>query len=177
MKNRITFRSLVAVLVLATLVFAPLAPATFAAPPNFPALGSSIQALTFHISGTHTATETNLVSFVAPFNFRILYMTAVARAKSGTHVSAHGRSTLIVKNAGTAVTAAVGTPAGVGRAVALPAAGTATETNASTALGAPLVAAQQSVASGAALTADLQTWGSSPSLSDITLVIWVQRQS
>lgn len=172
-----TFRKygLLAALLALVSVAAPMLPA-LAAPPNMPAVGSALFPVAFHITGAKTATVTNVVAYTAPFAMRVLYMTAVASAKSGTHLSAHGRSTLIVKNAGTNITAAVATPQGPGLAVALPTAGTATETNASAALGTIMTSSAQNVASGSAVTADLQLWGSSPSITDISFVMWVQRR-
>lgn len=176
LRNRRSIKLLgLAVLLAAVHFVAPIIPAV-AAPPLMPAVGSAVFPLTFHISGAKTTTTTNVVSYVAPFAMRVLYMTAVADAKAGTHLSSHGRSSLIVKNAGTNITAGVGTPAGPGLAVAVPAAGTATETNASSVSGTIMTAAQRNIASGAAVTADLQLWGSSPSITDISFVMWVQRQ-
>ncbi len=179
MKNRITFRSLVAVLVLAALVFAPLAPVVLAAPPAFPALGSAVFPVTFHVSGAKTATVTNVARFVVPFNARIIYATASVSAKSGTHLSSHGRSSVQILNNGNIVTQGA-TQGGriVGLAIGVPTAGTgATETNASAASGTPLAATAQNVTAGNAITLDMYLWGSSPSVTDTNVVVWLQRAS
>jgi hypothetical protein len=158
-------------------IAAPMIPA-LAAPPNMPALGSSVFPVSFHITGAKTTTVTNVANFVAPFNMRILYATALATAKAGTHVSAHGRSGLRILNDGNIVTqGALHGGRFTGLAVAVPTAGVATETNASAALGTVLAPTAQNVTSGKVVSADLVLWGSSPSITDVQYVLWVQRSS
>jgi len=128
-----------------------------AAAPQLPALGANLHILTFHASGQFNASKTNLVKFPAPFDLRVLYVTAAIQAKGGTQ----GTTTLTVLNAGQAVTNAmdIGSPA------------------AATVVEATLVAAQQNVAKDAAITADLViTGGTSPTIDHISLVIVVARR-
>jgi hypothetical protein len=173
-----TFRKygLLAALLALVSVAAPLIPA-LAAPPAMPALGSAVFPIAFHISGAKTATVTNVANWIAPFGARILYATAVATAKSGTHLSAHGRSGLrILNNANIVTQGALHGAKFTGLAVAVPAAGAATETNASAALGTVLAATAQNVTKGQVVSADLVLWGSSPSITDVQYVLWVQRR-
>ena len=144
--------------VAAALMFAPLV--VQAAAPAFPALGSSIVAFPFHITGAKTATVASVVQFNAPFNMRLLYATLSASAKSGTHKSAHGASQLVVLNNGVAA---------LTMDLVEPAAGAVQEATPTT--------AQLSVAKNNPVTANLTLWGSSPSITDITVVIWAQRQN
>ncbi len=130
---------------------------THAAAPAMPALGTGIDGLTFHLSGTFSASAVGVVSFRAPTDLQVLYVTVVNQAKGGTQ----GVSTLGCLNAGTLFTNAVDL---TGTAGAI--------------LEATLVAAQQSIAKDATVTCDLTiTGGTAPTISNITVVIWIQRRS
>jgi hypothetical protein len=128
-----------------------------AAAPQLPPPGSSVLIIPIHVSGQYNASKTNLVKFPAPFDLRVLYVTAAIQAKGGTQ----GTTTLTVLNAGQAVTNAMdlGTPA------------------AAAVVEATLVGAQQNVAKDAAITADLViTGGSTPTIDNITLMVVVGRR-
>ena len=127
------------------------------ASPLMPALGSNIMPITFHLSGAHTASVTGQIKFNAPFDMTVLYVTASIQAKSGTQ----GTTTLTLTNATNAFTNAMdlGTPAAL------------------TVVEATLVAAQVAVAKDAAVQGDLViTGGSTPSISNISVCVWVQRR-
>ncbi len=149
-------RILTAVLAL-TLLLAPAA-SLQAASPIMPALGSAVLPLQFHLTGTiAAATYTGIISFRAPFDMRALYVTVVNRAKGGTQ----GTSTLGCLNAGTLFTNAVDLTGTAGAV-----------------LEATLVSAQQNIAKDATVTCDLTiTGGTAPTISDVTVMIWVQRRS
>ena len=134
----------------------------WAASPAMPALGSSVFPVIFHLSGQSTATKTNIARFNAPFGMRVLYATAYARAKGGSNVNAHGATNVKLFNGSTAITVA-------GMDLGNPAAGTMVE--------ATLEATQQNVNKDTALAADLVVWGSSPTIDDVTVTVWVQRRN
>ncbi len=127
-----------------------------AAAPTLPALGSSVQILTFHLSGQYTAaTYTGVVKFNAPYAMRVLYVQAVVRAQGGTQ----GTTTVQVKNAGSNVTNAMDLTVAAGTVVEA-----STYTN-------------RSVAKDAAVTADLViSGGSSPTINDVTILMVVGRR-
>jgi hypothetical protein len=170
---------ILAALLAAIQVAAPLLPA-IAAPPGFPALGSNVFPLTFAISGATTTTKTNVATWVAPFDARILYATAVASVKSAvnTHQNSHGKTNILLKNDSNVVTQGSQVASKfIGLAIGhTSAAGVATETNTSAVLGTPMAATAQNVVAGKTVTADLQMWGNSPSVTDVTLVVWMQRR-
>lgn len=148
-------RILIAVLALMLLV-APAVP-LYAASPLMPALGSSVMPLTFHLSGTFTASATGVVSFRAPFDMQALYVSVVNQAKGGTQ----GTSTIGCLNAGTLFTNAIDLTGTAGAV-----------------LEATLVGAQIGIAKDATVTCDLTiTGGTSPTISNITVVIWAQQRS
>lgn len=150
-------RALIAAFALLALLVAPTAP-LFAAAPAMPSTGTGIDGLTFHLSGTFSAaTVAGIISFRAPTDVQVLYVTVVNQAKGGTQ----GVSTLGCLNAGTLFTNAVDL---TGTAGAI--------------LEATLVAAQQSIVKDATVTCDLTiTGGTAPTISNITVVIWIQRRS
>jgi len=156
------FTKRVQVIAIALAVLTVLPGLIWAASPNFPALGSAVFPVTFHLSGQSTATKTNIASFQAPVNLRVMYATAFARAKGGSNVNSHGSTNVQLFNAGNAMTTS-------GMDLGNPAAGIIAE--------ATLLAAQQNVARDAALSADLVVWGSSPTIDDVTVTIWVQRRN
>jgi hypothetical protein len=160
MRRHLTTRVKILALVLTALMLAPAV--IWAASPAMPALGSAVWPITFHLSGQSTATKANIARFNAPMNLRVLYATAYARAKGGSNVNAHGATNVTLFNNGTAIN--VG-----GMDLGNPAAGTMVE--------ATLQATQQNVAKDTPLSADLQVWGSSPTIDDITVIVWVQRRS
>lgn len=136
------------------------APTVLADSPAMPAVGSPVQALTFHISGAYTASKTNLVNVKLPYNVTVLYATAAAQAKSGTHAN----SWIRLKNAGTEFS----------HVMDLGGVAAASVVEATLLDSGP----DHKIAKDAALTADLEYGGgSSPSLSEITLTIWVQRRN
>lgn len=141
-------------LVLAGLV--ALAPAVaFAAAPKLPSVSTAVFPLTFHLTGD-VAAATGIISFPAAADMRVLYVTAVAQAKSGTQ----GTSTIQCKNGSTAFTNAMDLTGTAGTAVE-----------------ATLVAAQQSIAKDTVVTCDLViSGGSTPKLFNINVVIWAQRR-
>lgn len=140
------------------LMFAPLA--VYAAAPAFPALGSAVLAYSFHISGANTATVASMVQFNAPFDMRLLYATVSLTAKSGagTLLNSHGASNVTVRNNGLAALTID---------LVQPAAGAVQEATPTT--------ANLTVAKNNPITADLTMWGSSPSVTNLSLVIWAQR--
>jgi hypothetical protein len=153
-----TKRVRILALVTVAVMLAPVA--IYAAAPSMPSVGTAVYPMVFHISGANTATKANVVKFNAPFNLRLLWATATFQAKSGTHTNSHGTSNVTVLNAGQAATNAMDINA----------------TSAGTVIEATMVAAQQNVAVNGAVTADLTLWGTSPSVTDVTLVVWVQRR-
>ncbi|HJR01843.1 MAG TPA: hypothetical protein VKA83_09440 [Methylomirabilota bacterium] len=160
MTRYLTKRVQVIAAVLAALTFLP--GLIWAASPNFPALGSSVFPVIFHLSGQSTATKTNIARFTAPVNMRALYATAYARAKGGSNVNSHGATNVQLLNNGVAMTTS-------GMDLGNPAAGTMVE--------ASLLSAQQNIARDTALSADLTVWGSAPTIDDITVTVWVQRRN
>lgn len=151
-------KKFLAALVVAVLVLAPFqALVTQAASPAMPSIGSSVIPMVFHLSGTYSASATAVIQFSAPFPMRLLYATAVVQAKGGTQ----GTSTIQVKHAGSAVTNAVDLSGTV-----------------ATNLEGTLTAAQQNIAKDASVTADLViTGGSSPTLSNVIVVLWYVRRN
>jgi hypothetical protein len=156
MKRVNWFRVKAIAVLAATLIFAPII--VQAAAPAFPALGSSINAYSFHISGAQTATVASVVQFNAPFDMRLLYATASVSAKSGSFINAHGASNVTVRNNGLAA---------LTMDLVQPAAGGVQEATPTT--------ANLTVAKNMPITADLTLWGTSPSVTNVTLVIWAQR--
>lgn len=127
-----------------------------AASPAMPSISTPVYPATFHLSGQYTASVAGVASFRMPFNVRVLYVTMNVGAKGGTQ----GTSTLTCTNATNAFTNAVDLT------------GTA-----ATLLEATLVSAYQSVAKDALVTCNLViSGGTSPTLNDITLVLWYQRR-
>jgi hypothetical protein len=156
MKRINWFRVKAIAVLAASLIFAPLI--VQAAAPAFPALGSSVFSFPFHVSGAQTATVASVVQFNAPFDMRLLYATVSASAKSGSFINAHGTSTVIVRNNGLAA---------LTMDLVQPAAGGVQEATPTT--------ANLTVAKNNPVTADLTLWGSSPSVTNLSLVIWAQR--
>jgi hypothetical protein len=158
---------------------APLLPAASAAPPNFPAIGSMVFPIVLHLTGAWTATKTNAGAFIAPFNARILYATASASTKAGTHINSHGRTHVRLVNDSNIVTQGPEKIAGhfTGLAVASPNVGVPSETNAAAASGTAMAPSTQNVTSGKTLSVDMVVWGGGgQSISDITVVVWLQRR-
>lgn len=150
--------SILLALAVVALVAIPAVPVADAASPNMPAVSSPIQALTFHLSGTYSATKSNLVQVKLPYNVRVLYVTAVAQAKGGNHqssrVACYGNALPFVD------TIDLGTPA------------------AATVVEGTILDSPPNVAKDTALACDLNLLGpGSPTLSDITLSVWVQRRN
>lgn len=146
------------ILALALTTFALIAaPAAHAASPAMPAVGTAVYPLAFHISGQYSASKTGIIKFTAPYTMRVLYTTATIQAKGGTQ----GTSTITCSNAGNAFTNAMDISVTAGTVVE-----------------ATLVAAQQSIAKDAAVTCDLViTGGSSPTIDNISVLIWYQRRN
>lgn len=139
------------------LIYSPLV--VNAAAPAFPALGSSVMAIPFHITGAKTATVASVIQFNAPFDMRLLYATLSMSAKSGSLLNSHGASNVTIRNNGAAALTID---------LVQPAAGAVQEATAT--------AANLSVTKDQPVTADLTMWGSSPSVTDLSVVIWVQRR-
>lgn len=158
MRRYFTKRVRIIALIATAVMLAPVV--LYAAAPSLPSVGTAVYPMTFHVSGSQSATKANVVKFNAPFPLRLLWATASAQAKTGSNVNSHGTTNIVVNNAGTLASSAIdlGNPA-----AAVVAEGT-------------IVSAQGNVAVNTAVTADLTVWGSSPTISDITLVIWVQRR-
>lgn len=162
MRKYLTKRVKMLALILTVVMLAPAA--LWAASPAMPGLGSAVFPMTFHLSGQYASSQSNVIAFRAPVALRVLYATAVAKAKGGSNVTTSGASHVQLFNAATAMT----TP-NTGMDLGNPAAATVAE--------ATLLASQQSVAKDATLSGDLIVWGSGPTLQDITVVIWVQRRN
>jgi hypothetical protein len=127
-----------------------------ATPPSMPGVSSPVYPVAFHISGQWSASKTGIVNFNTPFPIRVLYTTVMTRAKGGTQ----GTSTVTCKNNTNAFTDAMDISGTAGTVVE-----------------ATLVAAYQSIASNTKVICDLAiSGGSSPTIDDITLVIWYQRR-
>lgn len=159
--HRVNWLRVKAVTVIAILlIFAPLV--VQAAAPAFPALGSSVLAIPFHISGANTATVATMAQFNAPFNMRLLYATLTLTAKSGagTLLNSHGASNVTVRNNGAAALV---------MDLVQPAAGAVQEATAT--------AANLNVLANNPVSLDLTLWGSSPSVTNVTVVVWAQRSS
>lgn len=149
------------VLTLAVLALAIPAASVHAASPAMPTIGSQVQALTFHLSGQYsTGTKTGVVKLPMPYGVRLLYATCAANAKGGTHGTATGHVKLQVD----------GTEASHIMDLGVVAAATVVE--------ATLFSTKQNIDKDSVLTADLTLIsGSSPTLTDITCTVWVQRRT
>ena len=151
-------RRFVTGLLLVAVALAPGASLVQAASPLMPAMGSAVLPLQFHLTGTiAAATYTGIIGFRVPFDARVLYVTAFNRAKGGTQ----GVATLTCNNGASAFTNAIDLT------------GTA-----ATMLEATLVTAQASLAKDATVTCDLViSGGTAPTISDITVSMWLGRRS
>jgi hypothetical protein len=141
-------------LILITLAVLLTAPASFAASPLMPSLGSPVAVFTYHLSGTYSANKLGVVNMGLPYPVTVLYATAAAQAKSAGATPI----TLQLKNGSTEVSFVMD--------LSTPAAQTVVE--------ATLLSTQNQLAKDAALSADLLV--PAGSVSDVTVTIWVQRR-
>lgn len=145
-------RLLSAAALVAASFIAPLQPIAEAATPNVAPAAGQVVVIPFHISGQYTATTTNVVRFLMPFDAAVLGVQATARASGGTTPTL----TVDVLEAGvTILSAPIAVTAG---AVAE---GTLTDSN---------------IADEAAVTMTLTIGGSSPTWNDIVVLVTVFRK-
>ncbi len=143
-------------------IFAPIV--AYSAAPQFPALGSSVFPMTFHVTGALTATVTNAIKFNAPFDLRLLYGNVMVQAKSGTFDGggAQGVQKSIVNVNNNGVLAMT-------MDLVQPAAGVVQE--------ATNVTAQLNVTKDNPIAVDIVLFGASPSITHTVVTLWMQRRS
>lgn len=128
-----------------------------AASPAMPSVATPVYPVLIHLSGQWTTSSAAVVNFRMPYPAHVLYASVITQAKGGTQ----GTSTMTCKNASNAFTNAMDISGTAGTVVE-----------------ATLVSAYQNIAKDTVVSCDLViSGGSSPTIDNITVTLWMQRRN